>query len=382
MAENRLVLQDKHFGVLLPYIKDNNITDINYNGETLWVNDLEKGRYMVEGVDVDISTIEKLATKLANNMSVQFNKYSPFLEAETDMLRISIIHYTVTNTGYSVSIRKTPPERRLNYEKMINEEYCTEELDAFMSNAVKAGCNIVCCGLPGTGKTEYVKYLTKFIPPHEKAITIEDNLEIRYRKINPGKDCVEMKVGDTISYDKSIKLSMRQLPTWVILSEARSTEVLELIKALSTGAHCLTTLHTDDVRKVPERMKNMSKDVEDNDIYMFIDLVVLITSEVKAEGKIKRKIAQVGIVDHSMKDGKNKITMLYQDGSFVIDKIPEDSDILTKFKTAHIDNPFIKTIEDYELVEAPSTLFDINNDIESDTISIQEENLENVEIKS
>jgi pilus assembly protein CpaF len=271
-------------------------------------------------------------------MNVQCNKYNPFLEAETDTLRVSIIHESVTNTGYSVSIRKTPPERRLNYNKIISEEYCTDKLDAFMSNAVKAGCNIIACGLPGTGKTEYIKYLTQFIAPHEKVITIEDNLEIRYRAINPGKDCVEVKVGDTMSYSEAIKLSMRQLPKWLMLSEARSKEVVELLSSLSTGAHCLTTLHTDDVRKVAERIRNMSRDVNVNDIYMFLDLAVLIKSEVKTGEKIKRKIAQVGIIDHSMETGENKIILLYEDGKFLLDELPED--LMKKFKNEHILEPF------------------------------------------
>ena len=35
--------QEDNFGELLPYVKDTNITDINYNGSDVWVEDLEKG---------------------------------------------------------------------------------------------------------------------------------------------------------------------------------------------------------------------------------------------------------------------------------------------------------------------------------------------------
>lgn len=346
MAENKLSLNDEEFDVILPYIKDEMVTDINYNGNSLWIDHLEKGRYEVKDSGITESWIQQFTQKLSNKMNLQCNRSHPFIEAETDELRVSIIHEAVTNTGYSISIRKTPPIRRLSYDKMLEEEYCNEKIETFLANAVKCGFNIVVCGLPGTGKTEFVKYLTKYIPPYQKAITIEDNLEIRYRSINPDKDCVEIKVRDGFDHDQAIKLSLRQLPTWILLAETRGKEVIELLKALSTGTHCLTTLHTDTVRKVPERIKNMSKDVNANDIYMFLDLAVLIKSEVKEGQRIKRYIAEVGLIYHNIENGENKVIMIYENGKFINTSFPND--VLIKFKDGGFENPFIRRIDDYE----------------------------------
>lgn len=346
MANEKLSLSDEDFGVILPYVKEDLITDINYNGEELWVDHLEKGRYKIENSGITNEWIAQFTQKLSNKMNIQCNRSRPFIEAETDTLRVSIIHEAVTNTGYSVSIRKTPPIRRLSYEKMIGEKYCDEAIETFLANAVKCGFNIVVCGLPGTGKTEFVKYLTKYIPPYQKTITIEDNLEIRYRSINPEKDCVEIKVRDDFDYDQAIKLSMRQLPTWILIAETRGKEVTELLKALSTGTHCLTTLHTDTVRKVPERIKNMSKDVNTNDIYMFIDMAVLIKSEVREGQKIRRYIAEVGLIYHNIVTGENKVIMVYENGKFVNTDFPED--VVIKFKDGGFDDPFVKRVDDYE----------------------------------
>ena len=89
-----------------------------------------------------------------------------------------------------------------------------------------------------------LKFLTQFIPKHEKVMTIEDNLEIHYRDINPGANCVELRVDEEFfSYTKAIKSALRQNPQWVLLSEARSTEVKYLLECFSTGLHGLTTLH-------------------------------------------------------------------------------------------------------------------------------------------
>ena len=46
----------------------------------------------------------------------------------------------------------------------------------------------------GAGKTECAKFFSQFIPAGERVITIEDNPEWHYSQINPGKDCVELRI--------------------------------------------------------------------------------------------------------------------------------------------------------------------------------------------
>ena len=343
----KLNLSNETFGELLPYIESDDITDINWNGQELWVDDLNKGRYKVD-VTLSDKFVANLSVKIANLMNVNFNKYLPLLEAETDTLRISIIHEDVAKTGRSISIRKTPAKRRMNRESMLADGYCLAKLDNFMHNAVKAHCNIVVSGLPGVGKTEYVKTLTAYIPANERAITIEDNLEIRYREINPGKDCVALKVDEDFSYTDAIKACLRQKPDWILLSEARSVEVKYLLESMSTGTHCLTTIHSEDVRKIPNRIKNMmpvgesDKKVE-NDIYAFIDIGVLIQSKIQEDGRIKRFISQVALYSTDDITGEHNTVILYEEGKFLTDRIP--SDIYRKFKMANIANPFVEVFD-------------------------------------
>ena len=113
-------------------------------------------------------------------------------------------------------------------------------------------------------------------------ITIEDTLEIRYGKTNPGKDCIEMKVSESgFGYADAIKSSLRLNPKWIMLSEARSKEVKYLLESWSTGVRGMTTLHTDDVRNVPDRILNMLEsrtdaDRMENDIFQALDVGILV----------------------------------------------------------------------------------------------------------
>lgn len=331
----KLSLPDRAFGQLLKYINDDDITDINWS-RNLWVNHLKKGRYKIENFVLDDAFIQQFYTRISNLMNVQFNKNNPLLEAETENLRISILHDSVTNTGISISIRKTPAVRRINRGRMIEENYCTEEIDIFMENVIRSHCTVVVGGLPGVGKTEYVKYLTNYIPDYERVYTIEDNLELRYGAINPEKDCVEIKVSDSFGYAEALKASKRQLPTWVLLAEARGKEVKYLLENVSAGVHCLTTIHLDDASKIPDRIRNMGEQINENDVYSFIDIGVQLQSVVKQGEKITRCISQV--MCFARNNEKNEKLLIYEDGKILTKKLPED--ILRKFKLAGIDDPF------------------------------------------
>lgn len=338
---SKLYLEDEVFGPLISLIKNDNVTDINWNGADLWVDDINKGRYLEQEISLTPLFIEQFALKVSNLMNESFNQYYPVLEAETETLRLSVLHESRTNTGTSLSIRKSLPYRRMDRDKMLTNQFCPEAIDNFMQNAVKAHLNVFVSGLTGVGKTEYVKTLTEYIPAYERAITIEDNLEIRYRQINPGKDCIEIRVGDTLSYSDAIKASLRQFPTWILLSEARGEEVVELMKSLSTGAYCMTTGHTNDVLKIPSRILNMmGEHVTENtinDVYSSIDIGILIKAERLPNQKQKRWLAQLALF--SNENGENVISMIYDGETINEDAIP--ADIKQKFKDAGISNPFI-----------------------------------------
>lgn len=329
---------EEFFGPLWVYIQNKDVTDINWNGRQLWIDDLRLGRYMsLERLDP--AFVDAFSVRVSNLVNRQLNRFNKVLEAETETLRISILHESATNTGRSISIRATLPERRIDKDAMLNNNYCTKEWDDFIRAAIEAHMNISIAGLPGVGKTEYLKTLTEYIPADERVITIEDNLEIRYSTINPGKDCVEIKVDEHMPYSEAIKAALRQFPKWLMLSEARGTEVVELVKAWSTGVNGITTIHTDSVLKIPDRMENMSGEYSEpmrNNIYSFLDIGILVASiKDRGTGLYRRRIAEAAFF--SRINGTNSATMFYRNGKFLTNKLPED--IKHKFDLYEVPNP-------------------------------------------
>ncbi|MEG2908041.1 MAG: ATPase, T2SS/T4P/T4SS family [Erysipelotrichaceae bacterium] len=323
-----LIMSEFNFGPLTSYIEDDNVTDINYNGHRLWIDDLKKGRYLIEDFEEE-EFMKQFCFKIANYVNLSFNVGSPLIEAETKDLRISILHDSIARSGNSISIRKTPSLLRLNDKQMVKDKYADKALLDLLIRAVKSHFNIMVCGLPGVGKTELVKYLSSYIADYERVITIEDTLELRYHDIHPDKDCVAIKVKPSFSYVDAIKASLRQRPDWILVSEVRSHEVVHLMESISTGTNIISTIHARDASSIPKRILHMFPDVEIyNDVLLHtiheaIDLGVLVKSEISMLG-VKRYIAQVVAFDSVGNESTTNI--LYEKGKKIdfIKALPEN----------------------------------------------------------
>lgn len=330
----------EQFGVFWKYLENPDVTDVDYNGSALWITDIKKGRYRAEE-EITEPFISSFTHMVSNAVNKPFNDANKILEADTKELRISIIHDSITESGISICIRRSPCQVRNTVQSMIDEHYCSEEVLQLLINCVLAKMNFVFGGEPGSGKTELLKFLMQFIPKSERVITIEDNFEIHYGDINPGADAVGMRVAPSFSYTDAIKASLRQNPMWLVLSEARSLEVASLMEQWSTGLNGFTTVHLDDMRKLQDRILNMMDNVEDADrmenrIYDSVNVGILIR-KVQEDGKdIRRYIDQLCF--YSREDAKNCVYMIVKNGKTVSRELPVD--ICEKFKRAHISEPF------------------------------------------
>ena len=334
-----------YFGPLFPFVEDDDITDIDFNGREVWITDCRSHRYIAENCQLSEEFVEGFSKRIANAVSRPFHKLSPVLEAETDTLRVTIVHESVCQGKRTFCIRKSLPRVRLTEENAISSGYASREILTLLKNCIRARMNIVFAGNPGVGKTECAKFFSSYIPENARVITIEDNPEWHYSSVNPGKDCVEMKVGESMDYTKAIKTCLRLNPSWMFLSEARSEEVRYLLEGFSTGVRGITTLHTDDVRKIPDRIVNMIGDGKaeervENDVYSFIDLAVLIRrKEVRNDAGFhenRRYIDQICFFSRA--DHENHIYMVVEDGRVITEELPEV--IRKRFENEGICSPF------------------------------------------
>ena len=91
-----VVFSQIDFGLLMPLLEDDDITDISYsNNGQLWVKTLSQGvqpRH-IDGLTNEV--IEKLAFQCSNVMGKTFNMAHPFLDAESAELRLNFVHNSI-----------------------------------------------------------------------------------------------------------------------------------------------------------------------------------------------------------------------------------------------------------------------------------------------
>ena len=267
---NDAIFSQIDFGPLKEFLEEDNITDISYsNGGQVWLKTLDKGVYRVERPEINNALMEKLAFQCSNVMGKTFNMAHPFLDAESAELRLNFVHDSIATNGIACLIRKTPAKIRLNKEKLINEQYITENLHEFLMTCVEGHCNIIVSGETGSGKTELVKYLASHTKEDEKIITIEDTLELHLDKIFPHRDIVAMKTNNIASYSDVLVTCMRQNPRWILLSEVRSAEAVTAVRnSISSGHNIISTIHSDRAFNIPMRLYSLLENSQDIDQFL------------------------------------------------------------------------------------------------------------------
>ena len=233
-------------------------------------------------------------------MGTTFNNAKPFLDAESSELRLNFVHPSIATNGIAMVIRKTPAKIRLEKEKLLKDDYFTQDIHDILIKCVEGHCNIIVCGETGSGKTEFVKYLASHTKTSEKIITIEDTLELHLDKIFPQRDIVAMKTNNVASYTDVLVTCMRQNPKWILLSEVRSAEAVSAVRnSISSGHNILSTIHADKASAIPYRMYSLMEtdlDVNQflNTIYRYIQIGVHIKAYYSKErGKFHREVDEV-----------------------------------------------------------------------------------------
>lgn len=322
---NDAIFSQLDFGPLNEFLMDDNVTDISYsNNGQVFLKTLTKGVYKVERPEINNALMEKLAFQCSNVMGKTFNMAHPFLDAESTELRLNFVHESIATNGIAVLIRKTPAKIRLNRDKLLREDYVTEDLLNFLIDCVHARCNIIVSGETGSGKTELVKYLASNTREDEKIISIEDTLELHLDRIYPHRDIVAMKTNNIASYTDVLVTCMRQNPIWILLAEVRSAEaVLAIRNSISSGHHIMSTIHADKAASIPMRMYSLLESSQDTDqflssIHRYVQLGIYVKGYMsKKYNRFQREILEVCefYVDDDNKPCTNEIYKKSLDGT-------------------------------------------------------------------
>jgi flagellar protein FlaI len=174
--------------------------------------------------------------------------------------------------------------------------FSVEEM-AYLWLAIENNRSLVFAGGTGSGKTTSLNAVSFFVPKKAKIVTIEDTPEISLPHENwiqsLTRDSVAASGEGEVTMYEQLQTALRQRPEYILVGEIRteSEVALTFFQAMATGHSAYTTIHSESVMGVINRLENEPLSVPTQ---MLKELdVVSIQRQVMVDGERVRRNDQI-----------------------------------------------------------------------------------------
>ncbi len=262
---NRLVeeILDEVFGLgpLEPLLKDPTISDILVNTyKNVYIE--RHGKLIETGIRFQSDKhLTHIIEKIVAAVGRRIDESVPLVDARLpDGSRVNAIIPPLAVDGPSLSIRRFGRKVLTNEEMLQNKTLVPEFLE-FLRACIEARFNIVISGGTGSGKTTFLNCLSRFIPPQERVVTIEDTAELQLQlenviRMETRPPNIEGK--GTVTQRQLLMTALRMRPDRILLGEARGGEALDMLQAMGTGVEgSMTTVHANSPADAFSRLETM-----------------------------------------------------------------------------------------------------------------------------
>ena len=256
-------LLDEVFGLgpLEPLLNDRTISDILVNNKNLVF--IERAG-ILQKTDVkfrDERHLLQIIERIVSRVGRRVDESSPMVDARLpDGSRVNAIIPPLALDGPSISIRRfgTMP---INAEALIERKSISPEMFEVLTAAVRARISILISGGTGAGKTTFLNVLSKYIPPTERLVTIEDAAELQLAQENIVRletRPPNVEGNGAIRQRQLLINSLRMRPDRIIVGEVRGEEAFDMLQAMNTGHEgSMTTIHANTSRDALARLESM-----------------------------------------------------------------------------------------------------------------------------
>ena len=287
--------------------KDEEVTDISYNGESIYYVSNTFGRKKSDIV-IEQQLARDFLRQISNISEQQFSFTNPNLDVSIDKYRINATHQSVGKINnedvVTFSIRVASIKPRIEE----NSDFFTPLLVELINIICLSQKSIIIGGVTSSGKTEFQKYIIRHLEENTRVIVIDNILELDSIRNDADIDLTCWKADDRNQFTTSgalIKNALRNNPDWLILAEARDKEMVDVLNSAMTGLPIITTVHAFDVYSLPFRMGRMVLKGDQKldygetlkDIYYHFHFYFYLVKKT-IKGKIVRYISQVGYIDN------------------------------------------------------------------------------------
>ncbi len=249
------------FGPLEQFLSEPDISDVLVNGpKQIYIE--KYGRLeLTDACFSDNEHLMRVISRIGSNVGRRIDESVPMLDARLpDGSRVNAIIPPLALDGPMLSIRRFGAHR-IDINKLIELNSLTKEMAFFLDACVRCKMNILISGGTGTGKTTLLNALSRWIPPGERVVTIEDAAELKMQRdhvvrLETRPPNIEGK--GKITQRDLLRNSLRMRPDRIIIGEVRGEETLDMLQAMNTGHEgSMTTVHANSPRDALRRIENM-----------------------------------------------------------------------------------------------------------------------------
>jgi pilus assembly protein CpaF len=249
-------------GPLEPFMQDPTVSDILVNTyKQIYVERYGKLE-LTEAAFKDDAHLRRIIDKIVSAVGRRIDESCPMVDARLlDGSRVNAIIPPLAIDGPILSVRRFAVEP-LELEDLISLKSFTPEIGNLLKGIVKARLNLLISGGTGTGKTTLLNVLSRFIPPQERIVTIEDSAELQLKqehvvRLETRPPNIEGR-GEVTQRDL-VRNSLRMRPDRIIVGEVRGAEVMDMLQSMNTGHDgSLSTLHANSPRDALMRLETLA----------------------------------------------------------------------------------------------------------------------------
>lgn len=292
---------------LKPLLDVETITDITYNGVSIFYMDNNLGRRKSNIIITSDQAIDFIR-QIANLAERQFSFTSPTLDISIGRYRINAQHSSIVRVGDEKSISFAIRIASKTIRIKDDDSFLDDKSRKILFNAISNKKSIVIAGPTGSGKTELQKYLISNLEDYSRVIIIDNVQELDYIRFNPNLDVTSWQISPSIPQGNAqelIRNALRNNPDWIVVAESRGKEMSDALNAVMSGHPIITTLHARSAEMIPHRMlrlvqmNNHEDKAEDilTDIYEHIDYYVYLERKILKDKKVIRYVDSIAAIN-------------------------------------------------------------------------------------
>ena len=242
-------------------LSNESITDISYNGDSIFYKDNLKGR-LKSDLSISKEDAYSFIRQIANLTDSLFSYTNPILDVSAGKYRINATHSSISRKNRE---KTTTFSIRIGYEKLRitdGDGFIPSKALKILIKTIKSRTSFVIRGKTGSVKTEFQKYLLSKLEPFTRIFTIDNINELETDYFIKDIDSLTWlqlnNEASKVTIDDLIKNALRSTPDWLIVGEVRGKEMLSLLNSAMSGHPTITTLHAKKAEFTYKRMTRMA----------------------------------------------------------------------------------------------------------------------------